>query len=367
MKTLRLMFILLLPLLSFAQETSKTVIAEGQGRTRDIALDQAKRTAVEMGLGTVVAGQTISKNFQLASDVILNRANGFVKKYREIAYNESAGICTIKIEAEVTQIFNEILKDQQAIDLLMEWMDKPRVMIWVEETNIDQNTSACETEMARKLNIWHFNLVSRKTMEEVGIENANTKSGLEKIALSAFQKGAELLVLGKASAQEKSGLEYLQGTGMKSVQADFSGQIVEASSGKILASCTTHGAAVHISPISAGMEALTKASCMMTDSLVAALLRNAGEAQVSSREITLEISGIGYSAMNELKKKMYDIGGVAGVNQRSFQNGTGVLVFEYYGKSEDFAADADGLKLTDGKIIVQEIFGNKVKVKFVSK
>ena len=360
-------FLMLFCFASFAQEDLRTVTAIGQGKTKDIAIDQAKRAAVETSLGTVVSGQTMTKNLQLANDVILSRANGFLKNYREMSIKQQGDIFIVEIEAEVTQIFGEIMKDQAAIDLLLAWMDKPRMMILVYERNNSQETEACETELARKLGEWHLDLVSKRTLDPELRQESGSPEALKRMALSAYREGAELLLIGQAVAEEKEGIQYLEGTGMKSVQADFSAQIVDASVGNILASYTTHAAAVHVSEITAGMESLTKCSSMMADSLVAAMLKWSSSAQLSARQIIVEARGVGYSDFNKLKKKLYDVGGVSTVSQRSFTAGSGVLVVDYYGKSEDFAVDLDGLQIDSGSFFVEELLGEGVILEFTAK
>ena len=359
-------FLMLFYCVSYAQESSRTVTAIGQGKTKDIAIDQAKRAAVESSLGTVVSGQTITKNMQLANDVILSRANGFLKNYREMSIKHQGGLFIVEIEAEVTQIFDEIMKDQAAIDLLLAWMDKPRMMILVNEQNNSEETEACETELARKLSEWHLDLVSKRTLNPELLSESASSETVKRIALSAYREGAELLLIGQALAEKKEGIQYLEGTGMKSVQADFSAQIVDASAGKILASYTTHAAAVHVSEITAGMESLTKCSAMMADSLIAAMLKWSSSEQLSARQIIVEVRDAGYSDFNKLKKKLYDTGGVSTVSQRSFSAQNGVLVVDYYGKPEDFAVELDGLQIDSGNFYVEELHGEGVVLEFTA-
>lgn len=365
-RTLLTIIISFVCLTSFGQDNIRTVIATGQGKTKDIAIDQAKRSAVEIGLGTVITGETMTKNLQMANDVILSRANGFLKNYREMSIRQQGEIFIVEIEAEVTGIFDEIMKDQAAIDLLLAWMDTPRMMIIVREDNVSQATEACETELARKLAEWHLDLVSKRTLDPELLKLTDSKDGLRETALSAYREGAELLLIGNALAREKSDVPYMEGTGMKSVQADFNAQIIDASSGAVLASYTTHAAAVHISEVTAGMEALTKSSKMMADSLVAALLKWSSAAQLTTRQIIIEVRDISYSVFNRLQKKLHDAGGVSSVSQRSFAAQSGVLLVEYYGQPEDFAVDLDGLKIDSGSFLVGGIRGDEIILDFTA-
>jgi len=363
---------LLITLLIFAaagwcQSAVKLVTASGQGNSGIQALEQAKRSAVEQALGTVVSSETLSKNYQMASDRILSRANGFLKNYRELSCSESKGVFSVTIEAEVTAIFSEILRDQAAIDLILSWMNKPRWMIIVEENNCGQRTEACETEISRKLSKWRFDLSSKRRLNPELLNKLSTADGLSQVSLSAYREGAELLLIGKATTVAKPEVGYLEGTGMKSVQADFTAQIVEAQSGRIYASYTTHAPAVHISEITAGVDALTKAAGEMADSLVAAVLQWGSSAQISARVLEIGVLEADFTTFNTLKKNLHDFSGVEGVRQRNFSGGEGTLEVDYAGTIEDLAVQLDGYTIIGGSFAVQELSGNMVKVKFMRK
>jgi len=352
---------------SAGQEQVKTVIASGQGNSGVQALEQAKRSAVEQALGTVLTSETLMKNYQLASDKILSRANGFLKNYREVSSNASMGIFTVTIEAEVTAVFSEIMKDQAAIDLLLSWMNKPRWMIIVEENNCGQRTEACETEINRKLSKWHFDLVSKRRLNPASLNSLDKPGGISQVSLSAYREGAELILIGKALTTEKAEIGYLVGTGMKSVQADFTAQIIEASSGKIYASFTTHAPAVHISEVTAGVDALTKAAGEMADSLVTSVLQWASSAQITARTLEILVTEADFTSFNTLKKNLTDFSGIEGVRQRSFTNNEGILEVDYDGTVEDLAVQLDGYAFTGGSFTVLELSGNSVKIKFMKK
>jgi ABC-type uncharacterized transport system ATPase subunit len=130
---------------------SQTVTGEGMGMTHDAALSAAKRNAVEKGVGVVVASETLVRNFAVAEDRILSKANGFVKTYEELSLSQGPdGLYTVVIQAEVTDILDEVVKDQLALDLLLSWVRHPRFMIMISEENIDDPTSiVADTEIGR--------------------------------------------------------------------------------------------------------------------------------------------------------------------------------------------------------------------------
>ncbi len=62
----------------FAQ--SQTAKGIGYGLTKDAAIEQAKRDAVENGLGAYISSETVVTATSL-SDNIYSKAQGFVKKF----------------------------------------------------------------------------------------------------------------------------------------------------------------------------------------------------------------------------------------------------------------------------------------------
>ncbi len=351
--------------LLWAQPAQK-VQAAGEGLSKQAAIDQAKRAAVEQTVGSLVAAETFTKNFQLVSDRILSKANGYVKTYKEISSTETPSGFRVEIEAEVTAIFDELLKDEMALELLLDWLEKPRFMIMVEETNLEEPSEAAETELTRKLAEKRFDLVSReqvKALRESRQARAAIDGGASEAAAIAADFGAEMILVGKASTSAAEGVAVLESAGMKSAQAVFSARIVDAGSGRILASFTTHAPGLHISPQTAGAKALNKAASMMADSLAGMLLKRGSEMQLSARMIKLTVSGVDFSSFKSLKESLAEVTGVSAVHQRSFRAPVCELAVEFAGTAMDLATALEGYEIGAKKLSVSEVAGNTVSLK----
>jgi len=81
MTTARL-FLLLLATTVCLLAQSSTITVEGMGMSEDAAIENAKRNAVEMGIGTIMSSETVVKNSVVFSDNIYAKAIGFVKTYK---------------------------------------------------------------------------------------------------------------------------------------------------------------------------------------------------------------------------------------------------------------------------------------------
>ena len=134
-------FCVLLTLISFAafgQDTkSGDIVIEGLGRGSNEAeaLMAAKRDAVEKGIGTVLLSQTEIENFMLKRDVVITKTLGAVKKYDVLSKSvASDGMHEIKIKATISR--STMHQDLAAFHILLESMEKPKVMVVVRENNV---------------------------------------------------------------------------------------------------------------------------------------------------------------------------------------------------------------------------------------
>ncbi len=328
-------------------QTLQTVTGEGLGMTHDAALSAAKRDAVEKGVGVIVASETLVKNFVVAEDRILSKANGFVKTYEELSSSQGPdGLFTVTISAVVTDILDELVKDQLALDLLLSWVRHPRFMIMINETNIDDpNSIVAETEIGRLLGTKGFDIVSPSQTEDLKQRNVNLASiqgDPAQAAGMAAEFGAEYIILGNASS--KVATHPMLGTRL-SGQANISAQVIRADNAQIIAQETFHGKSTHIDASTAGVNALKGAAEKLSEYLLAETVKRWSLEQSNVRLLTLKISGEGLTY--QTRRQIIDflrseVEGVRGVDQRSFAGGVVTLAVQYTGSNEDLGYQLDG-------------------------
>ena len=93
---------------SFPAWPSRTVEVVGTGITRDRAIEDAKRTAVEQVVGVYLTSRSQVKNFVLDDDTIISETTGFIKSYQVISCNTSKGLSNCRLAAEVEGDENKI-------------------------------------------------------------------------------------------------------------------------------------------------------------------------------------------------------------------------------------------------------------------
>ena len=77
------------------------VQGKGSGTTRDEALKDAYRDAIERAVGLYVDAEQMIKNDELVNDQILTQSNAYIKKYDVVKESEANGLFTVRILATV--------------------------------------------------------------------------------------------------------------------------------------------------------------------------------------------------------------------------------------------------------------------------
>ena len=89
--------------LSFAEDEPKSVIVSGTGGTREIALNNAFRHAVEQAVGMMVSSESYVKNLKDIQDKVFLVSNGFIEQYKVLTENHDTTGYAVTISAVVRQ------------------------------------------------------------------------------------------------------------------------------------------------------------------------------------------------------------------------------------------------------------------------
>ena len=327
-----------------AQET-KTVTAEGVASiergalaiARNHAIEDAQKRAVERALGSMVDSQTQIENYQVISDKILSQIKGYIKRYNIVRENREDNLLRVTITAEVA--LGQLSDDLSAIGMLLGQMHKPRTMILVAEQNIGQEwyawwwwspgtVHASQSDMGiidntlmDKFNEKGFEMIDHQAAsQEIKVTQAYNVQDLSVQQAKALgnQAHAEVVITGKGLAKLYGNV----GGGLKSVQADLSLRAVRTDTGQVLATATTHAAAVHISEITAGNDALKKAATEAADQLTTKILAQYSKEAGGTRSINITVTGLNKTQFVQFKDVLRNqVRGIKAVNERSYQNG----------------------------------------------
>jgi len=323
-----------------AQET-KVVSAEGvaaikQGAVdlaRDAAIEDAQKRAVEMAIGILIDSQTQVENYQLISDKILSQTKGYIKRYNIAGETVDNGLLRVRINAEVA--LGRLNDDLAAIGILLGQMHKPRTMIMIAEQNIGHEWYAWwwgyrgeQTDIGVVENTFMdvftqkgFEFIDHATAaKDIKVTQAYKIQNLsaEQARTLGNQADAEVVIVGSAIAKLYGDI----GGGMKSVQADLSAKAIRTDTGQVIATVTTHAAAVHITDTTAGIDALKKASNQAAEQMMEKILAVYSQEAGGTRPVDITITGLNKTQFVKFKDVLRNqVRGIKDLHERSF-NGT---------------------------------------------
>jgi hypothetical protein len=382
--------LVVLSLLAFAsagqaQET-RTVTAEGvaaiqQGAVdiaRDAAVEDAQKRAVEQAIGIMIDSQTQVENYQVISDKILSQIKGYITRYNIVGENQDSGLLRVRITAEVS--LGRLTDDLSAIGVLMSQMHKPRTMIMVAEQNVGSDINAWWMEGQGETDISVVENAFMDKFTEKGFEFIDHEVASKEIKVTApykvqnltasqaktlgKQADAEVVIIGKAVAKLYGDVA----AGMKSVQADMTAKAVRTDTGQVIATSTQHAAAVHITEISAGTEALKKAANQAADDLITKILAVYSREIGGTRPIAITINGLTKNQFVKFKDVLRNqVRGIKDLHERSFTGTTAKISVDSKTGAQQLS---DELELRDFGTFGVEVTGstaNSLELKVMPK
>ena len=365
---------------SYSQQIT-TITVEGIGAVvkgdlaiaKDNALNDALRKAVEQAVGTLVQAQTLVDKYQLISDEIYTKSQGYIKKYTIISERPdlNQGILKVTIQANVS--IGDIRNDLNAIGLLIERKGKPRMMVIIDakiggaESGYSANLSESETVIIQKFTEKGFNFVDEATVKKNmkrnmalqaigGDDNAAASIGLE--------YGAEVVIIGSAVA--KLAGKGIAGTEMKSIHASITARAIRADTGEIISSASEKGAIAHLDETAGGALAIKKAGEKLASSLIDQIIAKWSGEVGGQTTVQLTVSGIDFVSLNKFKTIIQSqVRGVLKLNQRSFTAGVAVIDVETKTNAQSMAEELAMKNFETFKVEIIGLSSNKIDIKVI--
>ncbi len=338
----------------------KTITAEGSGASKQDALLQAKRAAIEEGIGVVLSSQTEVENFMLKKDKVITQSFGSVRSYTAIKEELKGDTWHVKISAVVS--LDSITADLMALKILLVSMDKPRTMVLIQEEG-GQNV---ESTIIDYLQSKGFDLVDpAQTAALMAKDDPFIRKAVEGDPVAAAklgaENGAEYVVVGTVRKSLLAN-EVIKDTGMKSGQANLTVKVVNCSNGRIVATKSATGAAVHIADDIAKSQAAAKAATTLMDKkLFEAIVTSFQDTVNNGANYEIVISGVkSYGLQKSASKVLEDTEGVVSVSKRSFGSGKLELSVVFKGSVETFCDRVDSKVVDDAKLAVTNVAGNRI-------
>ncbi len=330
------------------------------------AKNQALRAAVEQAAGVFIQSESEMENFILQKDRILARTQGYITRYEMIRQRKSGATYEVQIRAWVST--DKIHDDLVAMKILLQRMDRPKLMVLVDETlaGIDgQAGQVVDNELTTLLIQKGFELVDQQQLTAAR-QRDQAKQALAGNTAAAkilgLEVGAQYVLIGKAVASNAG--EVYAGTGLNSIQANLQVKIIQTRTGNILDAVNATSAAAHVSPMTGAVLAFQKVSRKAVEqNLVDMITRNFQDFLNNGAPIKLHITGVSsYRVYKQVTQAVEGIERVANCKKNSWNQTGGLLVLDllYRGNSEELADQIDGRKLAKKQLEVVDLNAERV-------
>lgn len=345
---------------AFAED--RTIETEGVSQiSREDAIRQAQRSAVEEAVGVFIQSLTEIENFELKKDKILSKTQGYIKRFAVLKESKEGNLFKLKVSATVS--LDKIKDDLIAMKILLESMERPKLMILIDEDYKSMDNlgmGIASTEMASLLGAKGFELVDKSQVDAV----MNNNQGRQALAGNAnaakalgLKFGAQYVIVGKAVAQDAG--EAYPGSGIKSIQASLQLKVIQTQTGLVLGSAVKNGVSAHMSPLTGATNAIQMSVQKAVDEYLVDAITNSFQGFLNNGSpLKLHVTGVNtFQKSKTVIEAVEKIERVASSKKEGWNKAGGVLVLDllYKGTSEELAEALDGKKVGGGKLEVVDV------------
>jgi len=226
----------------FQGEGVAAIVNDDYGLARDEALNNAKVVVIERAVGVFVSETKIAENYNVVSQEILTKSEGFIETYKIIPNSEKVkdinGFKTLSIQIEAKVNMANVFTDLNSIESLYDSIGKPKFMVRI-DSNINNSTDEFESIdsfVLGKLQDFGFTIVDPETYEKSVAKIYDLPDEEKELAKIAMSKGAQILVIGKANtvSQKRSDLSIAELKDLYFANTTLNIKMVYVDSGEIL-------------------------------------------------------------------------------------------------------------------------------------
>lgn len=363
-----------MPGISFCEISEKEVVSLGVGdlnavseaSSRDSAIEDALRRAVEQAVGTLVNSESMVENFELLYDRIYSKSTGHIKSYDIIDSYKEGNLYKVKVKAIVS--LDDIIDELDSIGILISRKHKPRVMVIIKEEITDKtlqvypSLTVTENVIINKLIGKGFKIVDAKESKELTKHNRLLHSLGDDNRLAAKignQYGAEVMIIGKAIA---SWSNIKISPNMKSVNVNATVRAIRSDNAEVIASADESATKVHIDVAKGAQNAFKEIGNRLSDGLIKQILDKWRIETTNLALVELTISGLNsFKELLKLKNAIkQDVRGVGDIHQRIFTGGVARFEVDIRGDTQSLAEELAGKKLGDMELDITDVTQNKI-------
>lgn len=348
----------LLPVLGHTKGEEKQIVVTGMAdgttaKSRDQAIADALRQAVEQAMGSYVSAETLVENMMLIEDRIYTETRGYISQYEIVEEKTTKDAYQVQVSAQVKT--SKLESDLEAIGLLISKKQNPRVMVVLYSTEggvfwfeyIREGNRNIENRIENSLIQKGFEIVdATQVSRQKEIEAALSQNDLSGAVSAAKDFGAEVLITGNIRRMFVNS-RSLYGRTMRFYSNEIQVKAMETDSAKVLYSGARNRPPSSLNHI----EPLEEASSELTEEMVAGILGKWSKDVYDATRYQLNIANAKFKDISAMKKELENMRGFAGVQTRSFRSNVAKLEVKYKGSLEELVdnisqIESPGIEIT---------------------
>ena len=353
-----LLFLTLIVFPCYGQDREVTVTSEGMIMgsntmgARSQALTNAFRQAVEQGVGVLIQSNTIVQNFQLISDNIYSKSQGYVKHYEIIDEGQRSDSNSYFVTIRATVNMAEIGTDLRSLGILEDMVGNPKIMSLIQEVSMTSEgrvlveDASSSIALEEELNKKNFELVDRAQVNKIRAQEMqrmgaffmddlfDDPDAIARIAQAAQEYGAQYLLMGNGliESMPRSG-------GMFRAIATFKCKIVNASTAEKVALTQVAESGAGPNRSAADMSAGRRAGEVAAPSIIGQVIQDWSKSANEGVQYVIKLYGVtSYGRQGrKFMKAVRSIAGVTSCDKRLWDAQLGRLEMDvsFKGNSED--------------------------------
>ena len=340
------------------------VTVAGLGSSKEEALRDAQRKAVEQGAGTLIYSQSKTQDMALVKDTVLARSAGFVQSYTIVGEKAADdGLVELKVKIVVSI---KGIEDFWGVTVnLLKEMGRPKIMVFINEKigNEVVPDSTVQTVIESELLKSGFILVDKNQLKEIDKKDlaaAVAEDNPAKVQAIAKRFGAQLFITGScdAAAGERSAV---QGVMLNRYGARGNIRVFNSDDAGLLASQNANEYSADRMPNVAADKALAALGDKIAPMIQDDILRCWLDAMTGGGAVKLEVDGITFKQATLLAEELKKIKDIKDVPDPEFHNKVAEYNFQATGTAKDLAKK---IMVQIEKLDVTDVSQNVIKATY---
>ena len=306
------------------------VTATGEGSTKESAIHNAMRSAIEKEIGTIIDSKTYTQNYYLISDEIITKSSGFVESYEIISERQLHGVFEVEIKVNVRSgaLRTDLMSTLQKKAIVDTNLNDPRIAV-IAFDEAGNEYSDAENEIITELQSQGFSrIVDLEQLDsslKMRLKNATEDSALRQSISNQFHVDYVVIVKVKVT---QNGNKFT---------ANLSTRMIGVNSGEIIYAGSSVGNSRMFTNNTAE-NAIQNASKRMAKTVSKAALHRAAQVEQHITIIATKNTLAQYD--NDIFKLNARIKNLPGINNsftRSVNNGVAELDVNFDGTASELA------------------------------